>query len=550
MMRINTLQRSVCLVVVAIALNFLCAVVSEANHLQIENFEVASISEANNLITFAADFMWENSWKNVESNDAIWVFIKYSMDGGATWKPASMSGSGLNPLGFSVPPGYQIQVPSDERGFFLEPTSFFGGNVEVKQVQFSWDYAQDGLTDEQAMAANTVTKIYGIEMVKIPEGSFYAGDGNSASDHRLRQGSVDDDPWYIEGAGAINVTNASNDGYYYQSAGASGESSTGSSFLIPTSFPKGFSSFYLMKYELTEGQWVSFFNSLTYDQKMNRDITSISRGGKNTDAIVDRNTIAWDSADPRAIATTSRPDRPVTYISWPDLMAYADWAGLRPMSELEYEKAARGVDVLPVPDEYAWGKTTYNAAQSGEIFPDADEDGDEQIFDGAANINRNALSWSSGDGRPGGAAEGQKGPLRVGIFAEDSTNRITSGAGYYGNMELSGNLSEMVVSIGRSEGRNFLGSHGDGILTDVNGFEGNATNIDWPGIDPLDSSRGVTSTVGSGYRGGDFYSTDARLFQVSTRSNASRDPDSEGYFQRFDPAFGVYQGGRLARTAP
>ena len=35
----------------------------------------------------------------------------------------------------------------------------------------------------------------------------------------------------------------------------------------------------------------------------------------------------------------------MTYISWPDLLAYADWAALRPITELEYEKAARGVDV-------------------------------------------------------------------------------------------------------------------------------------------------------------------------------------------------------------
>ena len=534
----------------SLAIVFLVAGIAQANHLQIDNFEVTDINESTNMISFQADFMWENSWRNVNSNDAVWVFLKYSMDGGATWSHGSMAGSGLNPIGFSAPSGYQIMVPNDERGFFLEPTSLGSGNVDIESIAFSWDYAQDGLTDEQAMAANTVTKVYGIEMVKIPQGAFYAGDGNSSSVSRFKQGSADDDPWYVESSAAINVTNASSDGFYYTSSGATGESSTGSSFLVPTSFPKGFESFYLMKYELTEGQWVSFFNTLTYEQKMVRDITSASVGGKNSDAIVNRNTIVWDASDSRATAATSRPDRPVSYISWPDLLAYADWSGLRPMTELEYEKAARGVDVLPLANEYAWGKATYNDAQAGEIFPNDDESGQEQIFDGAANLNRNSLSWSSGDGRPGGDADGQKGPLRVGIFAEDSTNRVTSGAGFYGNMELSGNLSEMVVSVGKSEGRNFLGSHGDGILSSLVGYSGNATNIDWPGIDPVDPARGITRTVGSGYRGGDFMSADTRLFQISTRSNAARDPDSEGYFQRYDSAFGVYQGGRLARTAP
>lgn len=521
-----------------------------ANHLQIDNFDVTRADTANNTITFKSDFMWENSWKSVESNDAVWVFLKYSTDGGTNWKHASMAGSGLNPASFNPTLGFQINVPNDEKGFFLELANFANTDIDVKNVEFTWDYGQDGLTDEEAMAANTVTRVFGIEMIKIPQGAFYAGDGNSSSDHRFKQGSADNDPWYIQSESAINVSNIISDGFYYQNTGASGEDANGATFLIPTSFPKGYGPFYLMKYELTEGQWVSFFNTLNYQQKVSRDITSSLEGGKNSDGVVDRNTIAWDSADERALAVTLRPDRPVSYISWPDLLAYADWAGLRPMTELEFEKAARGVDILPLANEYAWGKDTYNDALANEIYPDADEDGQEKIFDGGANLNRNSLSWSSGDGRAVGQAQGQKGPLRVGIFAEETTNRTTSGAGFYGNMELSGNLNEMVVTVGRNQGRQYLGSHGDGQLTSLLGFEGNATNTDWPGIDQTDTSRGVTATAGCGYRGGDFQSSNARSFQISTRTHAASDPDSEGYQQRYDSSFGVYQGGRLARTAP
>ncbi len=522
----------------------------DANNLQIEDLEVTSMNSANNVIAMQADFSWSNGWKSVESNDAVWAFIKFSTDGGTTWKHGSMAGSGLNPAGFDPTSGFQVLVPQDERGFFLEQTNFATGNVEATNVTFVWDYGQDGLTDDQAGAANTVVKIFGVEMVKIPEGSFYAGDGNSSSDYRFKQGSGDNEAWYIQSENAINVINTVSDGFYYQSSGATGEDSSGSTFLIPSSFPKGYSGFYMMKYELTEGQWVRFFNTLTYEQKLTRDITSSLQGGKNTDGIVNRNTIAWDSNDERAVATTLRPDRAMSYLSWPDLAAYADWAGLRPMTELEYEKAARGTDIQPVPNEYAWGKTTMNEAQASEIFPDADENGGEQIFDGSANINRNSLSWSSGDGRVGGNADGQKGAIRAGIFAEETTNRATSGAGYYGNMELSGNLNEMVVTVGRSQGRQFLGTHGDGTLSVLNNFEGNATNTDWPGINAVDAARGVTGTVGSGYRGGDFQSSNVRAFQTSSRTHAAQDPDSEGYSQRYDSSLGIFGGGRLVRTAP
>lgn len=534
---------------VLLALSFFASA-ALANNLEIENFEVATINQSANTITFSADISWENSWAAADSHDAVWVFVKYSTDGGATWKHASMSNSGTNPSGFSAPVNFSITVPSDEKGFFFKRSSFGSGNAQANGVLFVWDYNQDGLSDAQAVASNTINKVFGIEVAYVAEGAFYAGDGNSNSDYRFKQGSSDDDPWYIQSESAITTTNTASNGFYYTSTGASNENATGDAFLIPTSFPKGYNDFYQMKYELTERQWVNFFNTLTSAQKQARDITSSTEGGKNSDGVVNRNSIAWDSSNLLSNATTDRPDRPVSYLSWVDLLAYADWAGLRPMTELEFEKAARGKDISSVANEYAWGKTTYNSAEAGEIFPNSDEEGEEQIFDGNSNMNANALSWTSGDGRVGGAAASQKGPLRVGIFAETSTNRATSGAGYYGAMELSGNLHEMVVTVGRSQGRQFLGTHGDGTLTTLSGYEGNATNSDWPGISTTDAARGVTGTVGSGYRGGDFASSDMRYFQISTRLLAAKDADSAGYDQRYDASSGVYQGGRLVRTAP
>ena len=101
---------------------------------------------------------------------------------------------------------------------------------------------------------------------------------------------------------------------------------------IPAAFPKGIAAFYTMKYEVTQGQYADFLNALYSGATFFRAI----HGGR--DYTSSRGTIRLEGS----AYVAGAPSRPANWISWDDGLAFADWAGLRPMTELEFTKAARG----------------------------------------------------------------------------------------------------------------------------------------------------------------------------------------------------------------
>ncbi|MDX9867462.1 MAG: hypothetical protein RBT78_06010, partial [Kiritimatiellia bacterium] len=109
-------------------------------------------------------------------------------------------------------------------------------------------------------------------------------------------------------------------------------------------------------------------------------------------------------------------------------------------------------------------------------------------------------------------------PVRAGIYATATSTREQAGAGYWGILELTGNLFERCKTVGNDAGRTFDGVHGTGALTD----SGSAQNATWAN--------------GMGRRGGGFSSNTV----VSDRYLASH-ADNSRYFP-----FGF----RCVRTAP
>ncbi len=318
-----------------------------------------------------------------------------------------------------------------------------------------------------------------------------------------------------------------------------------------TSWPNGYSAFYMMKYEVTQGQYVDFLNTLSRVQQGNRVGATVSGNTianyyvmSNGTTVNARNGIrapaSGNSTSPTTVVfgndfnangtfneTDDGQNIAMNWTNWPDLLAYADWAGLRPMTELEYEKACRGPNAA-IYGEKAWG---------GDVTAQT-----STITQATSILNTGRGNETAGNAGPGLSVYNNHasvvGPMRAGFAATNATNRINAGAGYYGNMELSGNASERAVTLGNSTGRAFTGTQGDGTLTSTASYEGNATNNDWPGINAT-TARGVTTATGGGWRGGSWYDGASNLFMtnrtVATGGAATRDNIS---------------GGRCVRTAP
>ncbi|MDP8212431.1 MAG: hypothetical protein P9X22_03950 [Candidatus Zapsychrus exili] len=482
-----------------------------ANNLSISNVSLGDRDPSSDTIVVNFDISWDNSWKTKINHDATWITIRLHNPSltPTNKKLCQLTYAGLNPQGISLDSASVLEayVSSDKKGAFLRPSSYgHNSSLVTESIEATIDYSSCGFSDDSSVYAS----VFGIEMVYVPEGSFYAGD-NDTSTACLDQGSSDSNPWNISSESAISISNPTSDGYHYVSAGNTNEDATGASFTLLADFPKGYKSFYAMKYEVTEEQWVEFFNSLSSSARTNRDITDGSH--KNTDTVSYRNTISCFGSP--LVCSSLKDSRALSYVTWMDLTAFLDWAALRPITELEYEKMSRGA-ALAVSGEFAWGATDIIAATT---ISGSDEDGTETIANSSANVNYNNTILSGGD--TSGGADYTKGPLRVGIFAVSSATRTNAGAGYYGNMELSGNLRERIVTIGNAAGRSFIGSHGDGVLSIDSSYEGNATNADWPGIDDV-ATRGITNAGGSGFKGGSWedQSSGTRL-RTSDRNNAA-----------------------------
>jgi formylglycine-generating enzyme required for sulfatase activity len=488
----------------------------KANNIAVSNVTLKKRNTISDYVSVSFDLSWENSFRNSTGSsnwDAAWVFVKYKIGATGEWKHAT-----LNTTGHTIPSG-GTSSQTDGTGIFLYRNTTGNGTFTLNGVELRWNYGTDGVPDESKI----YVKVFAIEMVHIPQGSFQAGSsGQNVGEFRqaddVSTSGTASTFTITSSAPTLQGNNAGSSSSNLSTRGGIGtdQGTTTNTASFASDFPTGYYAFYCMKYEISQGQYRDFLNSLTYFQQSGRTInppnSSIGTGALTTPGN-DRNGIEISSSgtsgsipavygcDLNNNNTYNETDDgewiACNYLSWDDVAAYLDWAGLRPITELEYEKVCRGT-LTPVADEYSWG--------------------DNALVALTAVNNIRASSESSNTNNANAIYNNQftLGPARVGLFATNSSNRITAGSSYYGVMEMSGNLWEQVITIGNRDGRNFTGIAGDGIL-DSNGF---ANTVYWPDY------------FGTGLRGGSWLSLLDQLKTsdryVATQGSLTRTSESGG----------------------
>ena len=388
-------------------------------------------------------------YDNKAYSDYIWVFVKYSVvpaDETVGYKHATLiSGAGC------------VTPTSDGKGAFIKAS-----DAEVSPgntFYLLWKFANDGVAIDKAVQV----KVCAIEMVKIPTGSFY---------------------YNVSGIG----------GSTYNNYGAGSEVLVSATSHVPTGasagWPNGYSSFYIMKYEVSQGRYADFLNML-------KAADATARFGSYADY---EHSITYTSGSPYGSRyAASKPTRACAYLSWDDARAYASWCALRPMTEMEFEKAARGTSTGTFYKAvYPWGNNS----------PDTDN----ELYCPLGHVSPyDAWKYYANFYDGGNNTDTYDGPTNVGNYLAGSIEspvitrtRAQTGVSPYRVADLAGNAWEHVINCDKNSGTT--------VLTPLNGD--GALHSDY-----LTDLRWSNANVGKGFRGGSWGNPLAHL-RVSDRSIA------------------------------
>ena len=129
-------------------------------------------------------------------------------------------------------------------------------------------------------------------------------------------------------------------------------------------WPNGYNAFYFMKHAISQGQYAELLNSMSSngnEARYNGMTMSWCRKPRYDERLYGVNGFSIKHDAGKGVYAADFPDRHCNMLSFPDIMSWLAWAGLRAPTDLEYEKACRGPREV-AGDEDAWTPETCKPA--------------------------------------------------------------------------------------------------------------------------------------------------------------------------------------------
>ena len=455
--------------------------------------------------TLSFTITWNNSWyvaTGPSNYDAVWIFVKrQACTSTNAWAHQPLSTNSGNHSATAATSILTVDAVTDGMGVFVHRLAAGTGNISSHTINIK-------LTGNTIPVISTTDadnfKVFGIEMVNVPEGNFFIGDGRATNTNNFSNGSS---------ATALQITSTTQSNGIGAASNYLSNVSYGCPVSLPADFPLGYNKFYCMKTEINQGQFTEFLNTLTYDQQttlmgtysgvrpniLNSYYANVN--GYRCSIIV---SAAGVYNTKPAVFSSSFAYSGANYLTWADLTAFLDWAALRPMTEFEYEKSCRGT-LTAVANEYPWGSLDLTVGNNSTSI-------------NTVNEATNTLTTTKGV-----CIYNTNQVVRGGATALAASDRLNAGATYYGILDMAGNAYEQCIGGAAYDYSGFTIANGDGYLSST----GAANTTGWPANGGLNSGTilrgGSCWTYLSAQTTKDLQTSDRYYYNYANSFNQTKD---------------------------
>ena len=145
------------------------------NNVRISGEPDVQLNATSDSLSLTFTLSWDNSWRDNFNWDAVWLFVKYKKEGSTdAWSHLYLGGEQTGTSVLEIDPG---NTGNQVVGAFVYPKNKGAFNIAGERVTLK--ASLNGLSASDISDKKVYFAVSAIEMVLIPYGAYYLGDGVS-----------------------------------------------------------------------------------------------------------------------------------------------------------------------------------------------------------------------------------------------------------------------------------------------------------------------------------------------------------------------------------